>query len=283
MKNYLFCMATVIVMFGCNAENKEYANDTQEVAIINDELAAKNTAPKIVKTANARFRVKDVQTTKEELTRVIKNQGGTLAEFSITSNVQETKKVKYSVDSLKEITSYQQDGLLIAKIPSERLDEFTNSIAKMAVFVDHQSLKMDDKSIIYLANKLKAENRVEAVKQIKNIGKKKNSNVESSLYIKDDYVDKNIENLTIENDVKYSTITLNFYQDLTVNTIIVANDNLNAYQPGFFKRLGLNLLDGWMIFTEFLLFVSRLWALFLSGFLMYSAYRYYCKYRKLRA
>lgn len=278
MKRYLFCAAIIIAMFGCNSEKKDYAS-SENAMVLSDTVASIDTTStaKIIKTADMRFRVKDVQKTKEQLSATIKAQGGTIAEFSIESSIQESDKVKYSVNSLKEITSYRKEGFLIAKIPSEKLDDFTNTVAKMAVFVDHQAMKMDDQSITYLANKLKVQNRVDAMNTINKTATRKGKNVETSLYIKDDYVDKKIENMTIDNRVKFSTITLNFYQDNTVNTLIVGNDNLYDYRPGFFQRLGLNIIDGWVYFKEFLLGLSRLWAIIALGFLIFFGVRYWIR------
>ncbi|MBB2146701.1 DUF4349 domain-containing protein [Pedobacter sp. LMG 31464] len=260
----------------------DYASsETNAVEIVDSAgSSSTDTTAKIIKTADMRFRVKDVQKTKEQLSATIKAQGGTVAEFSIQSSIQESDKVKYSTDSLKEITSYRKEGVLIAKIPSEKLDDFTNTVAKMAVFVDHQAMKMDDQSIAYLANKLKVQNRVDAMNTINKTATRKGNNVETSLYIKDDYVDKKIENMNIDNRVKFSTITLNFYQDNTVNTLIVGNDNLYDYRPGFFQRLGLNIIDGWVYFKEFLLGLSRLWAIIVVGFAVFFGVRYMIRKRK---
>jgi histidinol phosphatase-like enzyme len=268
MKRNLFCIAIIVMMFGCNADRKEYASEKASVDMALTDSATDSIAtPKIIKTADMRFRVKDVQQTKELLSATIKAQGGTVAEFSIT-------------DSLKEITSYRKEGLLVAKVPSEKLDEFTNIVAKMAVFVDSQSMKMDDQSMAYLANKLKTQNRSEALKTINQTAKRKGNNVETSLYIKDDYVDKKIENMNIDSRVKLSTITLNFYQDNTVKTLIVGNDNLYDYRPGFFQRLGLNLIDGWVYFKEFILAISNLWMLLVFGLGVFFGIRYYLRNRK---
>lgn len=282
MKRYLFCAAIAIVMFGCNSEKKEYASSESlnKVEAI-DSTSDTTATPKIIKTADMRFRVRDVQQTKEQLSATIKAQGGTVAEFAINSTIQETDKVKYTTDSLKEITSYRKEGVLVAKIPSEKLDDFTNMVAKIAVFVDNQAMKMDDQSIAYLANRLKAQNRAEALKTIDQTAKRKANNVETSLYIKDDYVDKKIENMNIDNRVKFSTITLNFYQDNTVKTLIVGNDNLYDYRPGFFQRLGLNLIDGWVYFKEFILAISHLWMLVVFGLVVFFGIRYYLRSKKV--
>ncbi len=275
MKKYLLGIAIIIIMFGCNSERKDYASSEN---LNNIELADSTSATsKIIKTADMRFRVKDVQQAKERLSTTIKAQGGTVTEFSINSTIQKSDKVKYTTDSLKEITSYRKEGLLVAKIPSDKLDEFTNTVARTAIFVDNQAMKMDDQSINYLANKLKAQNRADALSTIKETAQRKGNNVEASLYIKDDYVDKKIENMNIDERVKFSTITLNFYQANTIKTIIVGNDNLYDYRPGFFQRLGLNLVDGWVYFKEFILAISHLWMLAVIGFTAFFGIKYYIK------
>jgi Domain of unknown function (DUF4349) len=282
MKRNIIAIAIVLTIFGCQNENKKYASaDTVALEPLSKESADSTAAEKIIKTADMRFRVKDVQHTKEQLSKTIKAEGGTVAEFSIESTIQETDKVKQSTDSLKEITSYRTQGYLVAKVPSDKLDEFTNTIAKMAVFVDNQSMKMDDQSIAYLANKLKAQNRIDAIEKINKVATKKSANVESSLYIKDDYVDKRIENMQIDNRVKFSTITLNFYQDNTVKTMIVANDNLYDYRPAFINRLWLGIVNGWTIFKEIIIAISNLWMLIVVGFAIFLAIKYFIRKNKL--
>ena len=283
MKRNIIAIAIVLTIFGCQKSNEKYASaDTAVLEPLSKESADSTAAEKIIKTADMRFRVKDVQNTKEQLSKTIKAEGGTVAEFSIESTIQETDKVKQSTDSLKEITSYRTQGYLVAKVPSDKLDEFTNTIAKMAVFVDHQSMKMDDQSIAYLANKLKAQNRVDAIEKINKVATKKSANVESSLYIKDDYVDKRIENMQIDNRVKFSTITLNFYQDNTVKTMIVANDNLYDYRPAFVNRLWLGIVNGWTIFKEIIIAISNLWMLILVGFAIFFTIKYFIRRNKLK-
>ena len=280
MKRHFATVAMATILFaGCSSEYKTEGTDyaaTDTIAtaeaISNGELVEKMT-----KTADMRFRVKDVQRTKEDLSNTIKKQGGLVMEFNTNSSIQNSEKVKYSSDSLKEITSYSTNGYLVARLPSEKLDDLTNQIAVMAIFVDNQSLKMEDKSLDYLENKLKTENRIAAVERINKVATKKSANVESSLIIKDDYIDKKIENLNIDKQVKYSTITLSFYQDNTIKTMIVANDNIYDYKPDFFRRLGLNLADGWMYFKEFILFLSRLWMFVLAGVVAFFVIRYYTK------
>lgn len=282
MKRNIIAISIVLTIFGCQKSNEKYAS-TEAVTANELTAPADSTAvEKIIKTADMRFRVKNVQNTKEQLSKTVKAEGGTVAEFSIESTIQETDKVKQSTDSLKEITAYRTEGYLVAKVPSEKLDEFTNTIAKMAVFVDHQSMKLDDQSIAYLANKLKAQNRADAVQKINKVASKKSANVESYLNVKDDYVDKKIENMQIDSRVKFSTITLNFYQNNTVKTMVVANDNLYDYRPAFINRLWLGIVNGWTIFKEIIIAVSNLWMLILVGFGAFFIVKYFVRKNKIQ-
>lgn len=279
MKRHFAIVALATIIFvGCSAEHKsETADYTATDTIAAEAVSNGELVEKMTKTADMRFRVRDVQRTKENLSATIKKQGGLVMEFNINSAIQNSEKVKFSSDSLKEITSYRTDGYVIARVPSDQLDDLTNQIAGMALFVDNQSLKMEDKSLDYLENKLKTENRIEAVEKINKVATKKSANVETSLIIKDDYVDKKIENLNIDKRVKHSTISLSFYQDNTIKTMIVANDNIYDYKPDFLRRLGLNLMDGWMYFKEFILFLSRLWMFVLLGVIAFFVIKYYTK------
>ncbi|WP_157273935.1 DUF4349 domain-containing protein [Pedobacter sp. BAL39] len=277
MKKYLIYCVFTMAALGCGKSG--YKEGSAEATASLDSMDTTATE-KIIKTADMQFRVKDVQQTKEKLSQAIKSEGGTIAEFSISSNIQQTEKVPYKTDSLLELTSYRTEGQITAKVPSAKLDEFTNKVAKMAIFVHHQSMKMDDLSLNYLSNQMKNQNRVEATEQLNRNATKKSNNVETALVLKDDYIDKKIANLDINNRVKYSDITLSFYQDNTVKQVVVGNDNLSDYRPPFFQRLLLSIQNGWFIFKEFIILLTNIWMLLLFGLLVYFGLRYYKKQKR---
>lgn len=278
MKRNIMAIAMVVVLFGCNSEKKDEAAD---ISILKSEVnqADSSSTAKIIKTADIRFRVKDAWKTKREISARIKQYGGTLVEAAVDNRIQQQDKVKYSADSLSEITLYNTEGRITAKIPAENLDQFTDDIVAHADFVDQQSLLFDDQSIDYLANKAKARNRSEAVTSIgKNDVKEKNV-ISKTLDLKDAYVDKQTSNFQIDSKVKSSTVTLSFYQGNTIKKIMIANDNLGDYRPGFLKRLSLSLLNGWFILTEFLLILANIWTLIVLALVIYFGIIYYKKTR----
>ncbi|WP_316822281.1 DUF4349 domain-containing protein [Pedobacter gandavensis] len=280
MKKYIIYCAVAIVFTACsqNKQANEAAVDASAISILS---ADSSLTEKIIKTADMRFRVKDVQQTKVKLAELIKEEGGRLWEFSIQSEVYQSEKVRYSTDSLLELTSYRTEGLVVAKIPADKLDVFTNKVAGIAVFVDQQSMKLDDQSLNYLSNQMKTQNREEAVAQLKS-SHKKSTQIGKTVDLKDDEIDQKIQNKMINDRVKYSDIRLSFYQDNTVKKLVVGNDNLSDYKPTFFRRLGLNVQNGWLIFKEFLLMLANLWMLILLAIAGFVAYRQYRKSRKLK-
>ena len=285
MKKYLIYCVFTIVAFGCN--KGEHTGSSAELLekIENGDTIMES---QVIKTADMKFRVKDVQNTKEKISAILKAEGGAIGEVSINSNIQNTEKVKYSTDSLLELTAYRTEGLMVARVPSEKLDDFTNQVARMAVFVDHQSLKFDDQSLIYLTRELKSINRKEAVALIEKKADRKDqkkkvitsADVSKSLALKDEYVDQKMQNMAIESRVQYSDVTLNFYQDHTVKQIVVGNDNLSDYRPPFFQRVVINLQNGWLIFKELILMLVNIWSILLLIAIGYFTYRYYRKQRK---
>ncbi|MGY3053613.1 hypothetical protein ACVWYG_001813 [Pedobacter sp. UYEF25] len=169
----------------------------------------------------------------------------------------------------------------MAKIPSDKLDNFTNSVAKLAIFINSQSLKMDDQSLNYLANKLKVQIYEATAAKINAPEKKKSTALRLSALSSDHLVDRKIENMEINQRVKFSTIKLVFYQENTIQTIIVANDSLADFRPSFFNRFWLNVLDGWGIFKEFILVLANIWVLILISVAVIFGIKYCSTRRQL--
>lgn len=268
MKRNIIAFAVAIALFGCS--NNQSAKVAKENSSNADEIAVTSAgdtnavAPKIIKTADIRFRVQDAWKTKTQINNELRVCGGTLVESSIESNIVQKEYSKYSVDSLLEISAYNIVGAITVKVPSENLDKFIDAVISYADYVNHQSIKFDDQSINYLVNKMKAQNRVAASNALEKIvTKKKEQQIDKVLDLKDNVVEQKAANLLVDNQVRFSTITLNFYQENTIKKLITANNNLYDYRPSFFKRLGLNLLNGWSTFTEFILALANIWVLLL--------------------
>ncbi|KEQ28060.1 DUF4349 domain-containing protein [Pedobacter antarcticus] len=274
MKKIWIAAFLPILLFACKGNN--HNGRLAEDAVSQEFLATDSVSgSKISKTSEMRFRVKNVQNTKEKLSEVIQYEGGFLVEASTQSNIVENEKVAYSIDSLLELNSYRTDGLVIARIPADRLDDFTSKVVKMAVFVDFQSIRMEDLSGTFKENSRKTAAQKKATAGMNKLPQNQAQVIDKKLQIEERTIAQQEANRQINAKVAYSTITLNFYQDNKVQRLVTGNDKLSAYKPSFFQRVGLNIVEGWRIFKEVILFITQLWLVILALILLYLAYRQY--------
>ncbi len=168
-------------------------------------------------------------------------------------------------------------------MPNTKLDTTLKDIAKNIDYLDYRIIKADDVSLQTLANKLTesraVKNETRLAKDIDNNTKKLAETItaEEILFNKQEQADNaKISNLSIADQVSFSTVNLLIYQRQTVKRTVIANDkNITAYRAGFLSRLWDSIQFGWSVILELFLFVSKLWAFLLGGLLLYWVYKRY--------
>ena len=95
------------------------------------------------------------------------------------------------------------------------------------------------------------------------------------LQLDDDETDEKINTARINDLVRYSTVSLKFYQSNIINKEVMANDNVNYYQPGFLTRITLALKSGWGLFAGLLVALANIWVLMLVGIAAWFVYKYF--------
>lgn len=219
---------------------------------------------KLVKTADMNIKVKDVRKAADQIAQATTECGGIVLHHDLKSEIVNRQDITLSSDSIKKMTVYNTHAEMTLKVPSEILENFMTAINQVGIYVDNRKMDVEDRTLDYLSEKLKAQNRQQSVKLRKHI-KLTQKGADSLLTLKDDIVDKKIANLRTNQDVAMSTITLNLYQDNAVTAEIVANDDLSAYHTSLSTRMGLALSSGWAIFSDLLVGLLHLWAFILLG------------------
>jgi hypothetical protein len=230
--------------------------------------------PKLVKTADMRFKVKDVQQTSENITALTIKNSGMVMHHQMESNIQGSRDFRISDDSINRVSAFNTSADMTIKIPSEHLVSFMTQVAHMGMYVTLRKMDIEDKSLDFLSSKLKVNNRKELVAQQK-AGKVIIKNPVNVMLLKDDMVDGQIDNHKIDEAVKLSVITLSFYQSNTIIKEQIANDDPSAYQLPFFKRLINSLAYGYSLFTELILGLANLWVFILLGIGIWLLLRIY--------
>ena len=83
-----------------------------------------------------------------------------------------------------------------------------------------------------------------------------------------------LRNLSLTDQVRYSTVKLAVYQRTTrVQEKVAAPADLPAYRPALASRLAEAFLDGWEVMETLLVVITRLWALWGLGLVVWLAYR----------
>lgn len=274
-------LALLAACKGKSSKDYEFINNRSAATADTVSVAdtTKSPAEKLVKTADISMRVKDVRQTGEDIAVLSKGYGGMVMHHQLQSSAGPTRDVHVSNDSIMRIAAYSITGDMTVRVPSEKLEEFTSKVSRMGIYVNMSRMDIEDKTLEYLSAQLKLKDREELISQQKS-GRIKIKNPAGVLLLKDDMVDEKIANLRTDADVKFSTVSLNFYQGNSILKEVIANDDPAVYNIPFLQRLGLALADGWSIFIDIVIGLANIWVFILSGVLTWRCFVYYKKHQK---
>ncbi|WP_114941679.1 DUF4349 domain-containing protein [Mucilaginibacter endophyticus] len=279
-KLFLALLAGVLLLGACGRsskyeplrENRASAADT--VAVSADSTKVEITPTKLVKTADMRFKVKNVQQTGDAIAALTTRDGGMVMHHQMQAEVEKAEDIRVTNDSVKRVSALRTNADMTVKVPSEKLESFMTEVAHMGMYVTLRKMDIEDRTLDYLSEKLKLRNRQDLVDQQKKV-KVVIKNPVNVMLLKDDMVDQQIGNMRTDEAVKYSIVTLSFYQSNFINQEMIANDDPSAYQLPFVNRLAIALNNGWQLFVELILGLANLWVFIALGIGLWAMYRYY--------
>ena len=112
--------------------------------------------PKLVKTAGIHFKVKNVEQTAERISALTTSINGMVIHHQMGSTAERSEDIRISNDSVMRVTSFNTTADMTVKIPSSKLEEFMNQVARMGIYVNTGSMDITDKSLDYLSGTIKA-------------------------------------------------------------------------------------------------------------------------------
>lgn len=253
-------LAGLVLLAACKGKtgSEEFVRSSADSAKIDSKMADTTVAPKLIKTADMRLKVKNVQKTCEDVSALTTGYSGLVLHHKVESSEIRSTDTRKSEDSIIRVTAFSTAAEITVKIPSDKLDEFMNKVEHMGLYVNNRQMDISDKTLDYLSAKMKLKNRVELISQQK-AGKVIIKNPANVLLLKDDMVDQQIGNRQIDNAVKNSVVSLGFYQSNTIFKETIADDDPSSYRPPFFSRLGSALGKGWLMFEDVIIGIGYLW------------------------
>jgi hypothetical protein len=277
------------VLFSCKKADAtaeataDYALTDSTAVSSSAAVEKKDSKQKFIRTADIKFKVKNVVRSTYAIENATQKFGGFVTYTNLQSTIQNQITTKISQDSTLETTKYIVENNITIRVPNTQLDTVIKTIAKQIDFLDYRVIKADDVSLKLLANQLSqkrsahTEKRVE--KAIDEKGKKINDIMEAENTLanqKESNDNRTIDNLSLQDQINFSTITLQLYQNETIRQETIASEKDSAaYKP----NLGIQIIDalksGWYILQAILIFFINLWPFILisiGGFLLYKKY-----------
>jgi len=278
-------------LWGCNQSKNEAIDnvslaDSTSNAFISSSAAVENnkdSTRRFIRTADLKFKVKSVIQSTYDIEDITNRQGGFVTYTNLASNINNVTNTAVSADSSLETTYYTVTNSITVRIPNTKLDTTLKEISSNIDYLDYRVIKAEDVALQILSNNLtqkrSAKNEERLTNAIDNRGKKLNETTvaEEILLSKQEQADNaKISNLSLTDQINFSTINLLIYQRQTIKRELIPNDkNIDAYEPGLGPKLFDALKYGWDILETFIVFVAKLWALFLLAMLVFFVYKIY--------
>lgn len=288
----LTSFAVTALFFSCKKADHTTAETSADYAVTDSTgisssaaVEKKDSKQKFIRTADLKFKVKNVVKSTYAIENAVQKFGGVVTYTNLQSNIQEQIKTKMSQDSTLETTKFTVENNIVIRVPNTQLDTVIKTIAKQIDFLDFRVIKADDVSLKLLSTQLsqkrasQSANRIE--KAIDNTGKKVNDIVDAENALvnqKESNDEAVINNLSLKDQINFSTVTLQLYQNQTIKQDVIAGEKSNSsYRPS----LGIEIVDalknGLYIFETVFVFILNLWAFILIGIGGYFIYRKYFK------
>ena len=261
-------------------ESKDIAVDTTNVTSSSAAVEPKNSDKKVIRTADIKFKVKNVANSTYAIENTANKFGGFVTYTNLQSTISDKNETKISQDSNLEITKYTVENNIVIRVPNIRLDTVIKTIVKQIDFLEYRIIKADDVSLQMLSNQMaqnrssKQEKRLE--KAIDTKGKKLNEVIaaEDNLDAKNEQNDNTkLENLSLQDQVNFSTLTLQIYQRETIKEEMIAN--AKTYRQDFGSKILDGIISGWYVIEGIIAVLAQLWSVILIGIGGYFIFKKY--------
>ena len=190
------------------------------------------TQKKIIHTADIRFKVEDLKRAENAIKARVKAMGGYI------SNENQNRQ------------SGNLENSWTVRIPAEKFDLFLGDVEKESIYVDSKNVAAEDVTAEYVDNELRIKSKqkvferyLELLKQAKNV--QEIMAVEEQIrVIREEIESKEGRQKFLNDQVSFSTITVNFYQE---------TETSSAPEQPFYVKIWKNFVEGWTSFFNMII------------------------------
>lgn len=282
-----FAFALAVLFYSCKQAESTSDNAVAEEVIVEKDSVSRSITPekkdsnrKFIRTADIKFKVKNVPQSTYAIENATTKFGGFVTNTNLQTTISEKTETKISQDSTLETIKYEVENNITIRVPNTQLDTILKTITKQIDFLDFRVIKADDVSLHMLSNQLAQKRSTAQEKRVQNAidknGKKLNTIIDAEENLnatKEANDTKKLENLALQDQVNFSTLTLQIYQRETIKQEIVANEK--TYRENIGSKILDGLRTGWYMLEGIISFIVQLWSLLLIGIVGYLVYKKY--------
>lgn len=228
--------------------------ETSETGLIDTENETSKVPKdlKIIKSANARYKVKNVKLATDDIKRIA-------AHFDA-----------YISDLRYENTLYQIENRFTIKVPKENFDKIMDSIGSVAEFTDYENITTKDVSEEYIDLSARLQTKLEVKKRYEEILRRNATTVKDILATEDKLriIQEEIESAQgrlnyLSNKVAYSTIQVDLYETVEYT------EEPTSYKKSFVDKSKNGFSFGWNMIETVVLFIIHIWPVLLLALGLY--------------
>jgi hypothetical protein len=291
MKKVIYLLLLSASFFSCKqnegreAYSEEAAAETvssQDASMVSSSAAVvdKNSNRKFIRTADLRFKVKNVAKSTYAIENTVARFGGFVSSTELRSNIINTSTAKKSNDSLVETTRFVVENNMIIRVPNTLLDTTLKTIARQIDYLDHRIIKADDVSLKLLSNDLSQKRNQDNQKRVEdaiaNRGKKLGETLDAEDRLHESQTQSDeakLSNLSLKDQVNFSTLSLSLYQREEFKKEVIANPDSEEYRTSIGVRIIDGLKTGWHILEEIIIFFVNIWTIIVLGIIIWILIR----------
>jgi len=277
----------IVLISGCSssAERSKYCADSlMKDSFVKDSIAKVMAAEeakltdthtntpadrKFIKTAELKFCVRNVLYATEKTEDLTAKYGGYMIYSNLVNRLENSERANISRDSILISKQIIVENQLQLRIPTQNLDSFVRSLKPLVTFLDYRIIKLNDVTLQYISNQKKTDRLQNYEKrQAQHIDSKsaklhETSNAEDILLEHQNQADEiKLQSLSLDDQVKYCTVTIDIYQEPIIAKKVIADFNYVSYvKPGFGARVWDSVVQGWNILAEVVVFLVKIWGI----------------------
>ncbi len=201
---------------------------------------------KIIKTANVRFKVKDVQKGTQQIKMLVNMYQGYISDMRMNNSL------------------YQKENSFTIKVPKNHFDSLIDSVAEVAEFLDHIEITSKDVTEEYMDIETRLKTKLEVKARYENILRKNAKTVKDILETEEKLriIQEEIEVAQgrlnyMSNRVSFSTINVNLYET------VEHKDQPEVYKRTFGSKIIEALSFGWDLIKNLFLAFIYIWPIIL--------------------